>query len=203
MTMQETGEIMDILAAAYPRFYAAGDRESRRKALALWAAMLKEYPAPLVAAAVKALIASDEKGFPPHVGAVLAQLRTLTAPETPGEQEAWAQVRAAIRRSGYQSEAAFRALPEDVRRVVHDPGQLHTWAVDEHFNEGVVSSNFMRAYRTYAQRQKALQALPEDVRALAKRLAGRLSPPETEDHTHDIAKEKAPSPALSGKDVGR
>ena len=68
MTRQETGIIMDILATAYPRFYSGPNAPDPVKAVALWAEMFAEDDVAIVAAAVKALIATDDKGFPPTSG---------------------------------------------------------------------------------------------------------------------------------------
>jgi len=40
----------------------------------LWATMFKDEPFKLVSAAVKTFIASDEKGYPPHIGAIKATI---------------------------------------------------------------------------------------------------------------------------------
>ena len=61
MTRQETGIIMDILTTAYPRFYSGQDAPDPRKTVNLWAGMFADDPVKLVAAAVKALIATDTK----------------------------------------------------------------------------------------------------------------------------------------------
>ena len=60
MTRKETGIIMDILATAYPRFYSGPDAPDPAKAVSLWAEMFAEDDVALVAAAVKALIATAQ-----------------------------------------------------------------------------------------------------------------------------------------------
>ena len=69
MTRSETLAIMSILKAAYPGYYRDMKRQDAEAVVNLWAEMLADYPANLVAAAVKSHIASDRKGFPPHIGA--------------------------------------------------------------------------------------------------------------------------------------
>ncbi|MGN0346321.1 MAG: hypothetical protein ACI4DU_03445, partial [Lachnospiraceae bacterium] len=46
--------------------------------------------------------------------------------------------------------------------------QLRTWALDENYNEQVVSSNFMRCYRTELARHEELSKMPAEVKALIK-----------------------------------
>ncbi|MCD8047058.1 MAG: hypothetical protein LUD80_00400 [Clostridiales bacterium] len=47
--------------------------------------------------------------------------------------------------------------------------------MDGQFNENVVSSNFMRSYRTRMEHVREFQALPQDVQALAARMGGGLA----------------------------
>lgn len=178
MTLQETGQIMDILTTAYPRAFTGPGAQDPKKTLTLWATMFAAYPLPVVAGAVKALIATDEKGYLPHIGAVMKRVRQLTEPEAMTEQEAWALVKKAIARSGYNSREEFDKLPADIQSVLHDPGTLKAWAIDEDFNEGVVSSNFMRSYRAKAQSIREWNALPEDVKRIAIDAGGGFALPE-------------------------
>ena len=171
MTRQETGVIMDILATAYPRFYGGAGEPDPRKAVTLWAEMFHDDPVELVAAAVKALIVTDERGFPPHIGAVKAQMRKIVQRDELTEQEAWALVLGALKRGIYESKAAFDALPETVRRVVGSANQLREWAVmDSETVQSVVASNFQRSYRERARREREFASLPSDVQKLARRL---------------------------------
>lgn len=176
MTRQETGFIMDILTTAYPRFYGGQDAPDPRKTVNLWAAMFAEDPARLVAAAVKALIATDVKGFPPSIGAVKEKMRQIS--EAPGmsEGEAWGMVSKAIQNGLYGSEKEFDRLPRIVQSIVGSPDQLREWAMmDASDVQTVVASNFQRAYRARAKHEAEFQALPPDVKRLAIELGGHLA----------------------------
>lgn len=176
MTRQETGIIMDILATAYPRFYAGPDAPDPEKAVALWAEMFAEDNVAVVAAAVKALIATDDKGFPPHIGAVKAKVRQITQPSGMTPQEAWNLVAKAIRNSAYDSREEYDKLPKDIQRLVGSPNQLRDWALmDSDTVHSVVASNFQRSF---AARQKAdndFKALPRDVQAMIGTVAERMA----------------------------
>lgn len=192
MTMQETGIIMDILVTAYPRFYAGKDAPDPRKVMSLWAEMFRDDPVELVAAAVKALIATDEKGFPPHIGAVKSSMRKLVQPDEMTEMEAWRLVRQAIRGASMSpssrlitaagidnrtsAQKNFEELPPILQRVVGGPEQLAAW--EEIANDKidtVIQSNFMRSYRARAQQEQEFQALPQDVRAMIGQMVGRTA----------------------------
>ena len=171
MTRQETGVIMDVLTAAYPRFYSGPDAPDKRQTVNLWAEMFADDDVALVAAAVKSYIAADRKGFPPHIGAIKNAML------------AWALVRRAASRSAYGAREEFERLPEDIRRIVGAPSQLFEWSqMDSDVFNSVVASNFQRAWtaRTESRRRQAL--LPGGVRRVIAGLAERMALEEHEDH---------------------
>lgn len=176
MTRQETGIIMDILATAYPRFYAGPDAPDPEKAVALWAEMFAEDDVAVVAAAVKALIATDDKGFPPHIGAVKAKVRQITQPSGMTPQEAWNLVAKAIRNSAYDSREEYDKLPKDIQRLVGSPNQLRDWALmDSDTVHSVVASNFQRSFSTRQKADNDFKALPRDVQAMIGTVAERMA----------------------------
>lgn len=175
MTRQETGIIMDILTTAYPAFYNGRNAPDMRMTVNLWAEMFAEDDVKIVAAAVKALIATDDKGFPPHIGAVKGRIRQISNPDEMTEQEAWALISKALRDGYYNAEAEFAKLPPLVQDVVHDPRQLREWSMmDEATVQSVVASNVQRSFRAKAQSRRDFEALPKDVQALAKTFADAL-----------------------------
>ena len=176
MTVDETLKIMAILKASYPSFYRDTTRKDAEGIVNLWAEMFAEDDYRLVAAAVKALIASDSKGFPPVIGQVKEKLRMLTDKQDMTEQEAWGLVAKAVRNGVWGSKDEFAKLPEDIRRIVGNPEQLRSWALmDSDSLHSVVASNFQRAYRVRAAQQKEYAALPADVKAVVEQIAdGRM-----------------------------
>ena len=176
MRPEETGAVMDVLAAAYPRFYAGVTGPHKKRIISLWASMFEEEPLNLVLAAVKALIAMDEKGFPPHIGAVKAKIRRLSMPELMTEVEAWQLVSKALNRSAHNAKVEYDKLPEMIQRMVGSPNQLREWALmDRDTVQSVVASNFQRSYRARAKHEMEYQAIPADVKAVIASVAGQLA----------------------------
>lgn len=176
MTLQEVGQIMDILTACYPAFYSKQTDEEKYRASVLWASLFEPYPVELVAAAVKSFIGTDEKGYPPVPGQIMAKVRLLTKPEELTEAEAWSLIRKAAGNSIYNAQKEFDKLPPVLQRLVGSPNQLREWGMMEGDEfQTVVASNFQRSYRAKAASEREYLALPPDVRTLADRLGGRLA----------------------------
>lgn len=179
MTREETLAIMGVLKAAYPNFYKGMGRADAEGIVDLWSSMFDQEPAQLVAMAVKAHIANDKKGFPPHIGAIKTAIVQLTKPPELelSEMEAWGLVRRAVRNGIYGAQKEFDALPPVVQQVVGSPGQLKEWALmDEDVVASVVSSNFQRSFKARAASAQEFLALPGDVRQVMQALGGGLKP---------------------------
>lgn len=171
MTRSETLAVMSILKAAYPAYYRDMKRKDAEAVVNLWSEMLADYPSNLVVAAVKTHIASDRKGFPPHIGAIIAAIGDISRPAELSEGEAWALIAKALRNSSYNSEKEFAALPENLQRLVGHHSQLREWAsMDTGTVQSVVQSNFMRSYRARAESERKMRAMPSDVRSKMEEL---------------------------------
>lgn len=203
MTRKDTGIIMDILAAAYPRFYAGN--VDMRNAINLWAEMFVHDDVALVAAAVKSVIESDEKGFPPTIGQVKAKMRLLTSGNELTEADVWGMVAKAIRNGIYGSAEEFAKFSQTVKRIVGSAEQLREWAtMDSETVHSVVASNFQRSYRAIAAREREIAKLPADVRALLPEAAKPMDPPKLPEYTsQEEALQKLEEEHRAGWDAAR
>ena len=169
MSREETIKIMSVLRGAYPNFYRNVTRQEALDAINLWGDMFAEEPYELVAAAVKILIATDDRGFPPHIGAVKEKIRQFTGPRggEMTEADAWNLVAAAVRNGIYGAKEEFEKLPPILRRIVGSPATLREWAaMDSETLHSVVSSNFQRSYRYVAAAEKEYQKLPDGLKEM-------------------------------------
>ena len=179
MTREDTIKILSVLRGAYPAFYRDITKQEAESTIALWESMFDEEPYELVAAAVKAFISGDGKGFPPAIGQIKERIRLITQPEEMTEQEAWSLVSKALRNSTYGSEEEFAKLPPEIQSVVHDPGQLKQWAMSPADEvETVIASNFMRSFRSKQKVSKEYMALPTSVKQLMLSAGYRKDPTE-------------------------
>lgn len=176
MTRAETIKILSVLRGAYPQFYRGIEKNEAEDTVNLWASMFADEPYQIVSAAVKALIVSNDSGFPPVIGQVKAKIRKITSPDEMTEGEAWSLVSKALRNSAYGSEEEFNNLPAILQRLVGSPSQLKEWSqMDAETVQSVVASNFQRSYRARAEQQREYDALPGDVKALVSQLSCGMS----------------------------
>ena len=162
MTEKEVRQLLAMTQAVYPNY----NPPSREAAVNAWLMCLSEYDNNVVMAAFKAYMTTNTSGFAPVPGQLIEILQTLTQPSELNELEAWSIVRKALRNCGYNAEQEFAKLPTVVQKTVGTPQQLKIWACDSEFNENVVSSNFIKTYRTEVKRATELNKMPNDVRKL-------------------------------------
>lgn len=156
--------LLAMTQAVYPNY----NPPSREAAVNAWLMCLSEYDNNVVMAAFKAYMTTNTSGFAPAPGQLIEILQTLTQPSELNELEAWSIVRKALRNCGYNSEQEFAKLPTVVQKTVGTPQQLKIWACDSEFNENVVSSNFIKTYRTEVKRATELNKMPDDIRKLVE-----------------------------------
>lgn len=161
MTREETKAIMAILKAGYPNFYRNMTKEEATNAVNLWSAMFEEEPARVVTEAVKSLMKTLK--YPPTIADVTEKIELLTKAPQLSEQEAWNLVKRAMNTSDFVT--SYNSLPPEIKRLVGSASQLKEWAYTEG-DLSVISSNFMRSYRTVATREKEISRLPESARQL-------------------------------------
>lgn len=179
MTREETLDLLSVLKAAYPNFYRDMTRKDADHVIDLWFEMFKDEPAGLVALAVKRHIATDTKGFPPHIGAIKDAIVKIQQPDEMTEIEAWNMVRKAIRSYSWDAKEQFDKLPPVLQRLVGSPNQLQEWAkMDEDVVASVVASNFQRSYKARAVNEREYLALPADVKGAMEQIASGMKLPE-------------------------
>ena len=164
MTRDETVNIIRVMVDSYPNYKPNNLSET----VDVWHTMLSDYDYNLVSMALKSYILSDTSGFAPAIGQIVAKIHSITQPQELNEMEAWSLVSKAIRNSIYNAADEYAKLPPIVQKAVGLPSQLMQWAIDDSYNESVVSSNFMRCYRIELAREKELSMLPEDARQIAQ-----------------------------------
>lgn len=172
MTREDTLDLLSVLKAAYPNFYRGMTVKDADHVVDLWFEMFKDEPAGLVALAVKRHIATDTKGFPPHIGAIKDAIVKIQQPDEMTEIEAWNIVRNAIRSYSWDAQEQFDKLPPVLQRLVGSPNQLVEWGqMPAETVASVVASNFQRSYKARAANEREFLALPTEVKDAMQRIS--------------------------------
>ena len=101
----------------------------------------------------------------PKPASIRRKIAELSNMNTPNEMQAWGIVSKALRNGLYGSKEEFEKFPEEIKKAVGSPEQLHNWATSDYREiETVIQSNFMRSYRGVCEQQKKLSLLPEIAR---------------------------------------
>ena len=162
MNREDTKKILRIIVDSYPNYKPADISET----IDVWNMMLSDYTYEQISVALKAYILADTNGFAPSIGQLVDRVNTFSHPQELNELEAWSLVYKAIRNSGYNSEYEFSMLPDMVRKAIGTPNQLRVWAMDENFNEQVVSSHFIKCYRSEVARYRDFRKMPANIQSL-------------------------------------
>lgn len=163
MTEKEVKQLLAMTQTVYPNY----NPPSREAAVNAWLMCLSEYDNNVVMAAFKAYITTDTSGFAPSIGQLLDKLHAIQNPQELNEMEAWSLVSKALRNGYYGAVEEFNKLPPLVQKAVGSPDNLRNWSqTDTNSIENVVQSNFIKTYRTVANRENEIKKMPADVRTL-------------------------------------
>ena len=163
MTRDETIELLMMIQAAFPNYKPP----DKTVAVNTWFLMLADYPYQQVQMALKAYIATDTSGFAPSIGQIIDKMQMINSHAEQNEMEAWSLVSKALRNGNYKSREEFEKLPDLVKEAVGSPENIHNWAqADIKSVESVIQSNFIKSYRLVVNRQKEMQKLPKDIKAM-------------------------------------
>ncbi len=177
MNVNDTLKILSVLKANYPNFYKNMSKVDAEAQVNLWSEMFADTPYELVGAAVKSYIATDVNGYPPNIGKIKEQIRSLTQTENEmSEQEAFNLIMKALQNSNYNAQAEFDKLPSVLQQLVGSPQMLREWAkMDTETVNSVVSSNLMRSFKAIKERERVQQALPSSTKNIIAELSNAFS----------------------------
>ena len=163
VTREETIELLMMVQAAFPNYKPP----DKTVAVNTWFLMLADYPYQQVQMALKAYIATDTSGFAPSIGQIIDKMQMINSHAEQNEMEAWSLVSKALRNGNYKSREEFEKLPDLVKEAVGSPENIHNWAQSDIKSiESVIQSNFIKSYRLVVNRQKEIQKLPKEIKAM-------------------------------------
>jgi hypothetical protein len=145
----------------------------------VWWDLLGDLPYPVAAQAVRLVLARQRGAWWPSIGEIRETAMALQHPDWPSVDQAWGQVRAAVRRYGYYQPAeALATLAPPVREVVEAMGWTEICEADP----DVLRGQFARFYQA-ARARHTEAALTAGL--AAARPVPRLGPRSPAEAAHD------------------
>jgi len=159
MTRHETIEMLKEISVIYPSF--AAKTQDPEKIVQVWQRALEGFSAPVIREALTIYFRTERKGFPPTPGALIGLVQDQLELYGPSENEVWGMVVKAVSRGIYNAAGAFDSLPEEVRRIIGSPAQIHDWAMmDAQSLHTTIGVNFRRTWRETQERRRNLGLPP-------------------------------------------
>lgn len=175
MTRDETKELLMTINAVYPNFRVKP--EQMTFTINAWQALLEEYPADAVNAALQVYIKTDNNGFAPSVSQIIGAMQNVRHHEELTEGEAWAMVKKAIGDSGYHAQERFDELPPIVQKAVGNPSMLRQWGMCESDEVNtVIMSNFQRSYKAELSRKEFNDSIAPELADIIRGITEKVTP---------------------------
>ena len=174
MTKQETGTLLQILKTSYPHYYKNISQEEAKSILSLYHEMFGQYPAEVVAMALKNYIKSNI--YPPTIAGLMEQIELLTDQGENDSTKLWNTLNRAICNSGYHAKEEFEKLPEVLQEWAGSPDTLRRLSMqDESTLDTVTRGQFLKTIHTIQARKKTQAALPESLKEQIKQLTDTMN----------------------------
>ena len=166
MTREETIQVLSILKAAYPKFYANLTRESAMQIIELWSVMFADDEVDHVKTALYKQIAT--RAFPPAIADIRKAMLFVTETNENDLGEAWGEVMKAVRNFGYIRETeALESLNSITRKAVESMGWQNICMSE---NLMADRAHFFKIYETMEKRDKENMLLPAQLKEQMARL---------------------------------
>lgn len=166
MTREDTIQVLSILKAAYPKFYANLTRDGAMQIIELWSAMFINDDVEYVKTALLKHIATN--AFPPAIADIRKAMLFVTDANENDLGEAWGEVMRAVRNFGYiREKEALESLKSTTRRAVESMGWQNICASE---NLMADRAHFLRIYEAIEKREKENMLLPLQLKEQMLRL---------------------------------
>lgn len=170
MTQGEFQKLLTTMKSLYSQPTFIPDEN----AMELWFDLLKDLDYEQANKALMNHMATSK--FPPMPADIREKAAEYVTSDYMTPLEAWGLAYKAVGNSIYNSKEEFEKLPPIIQKVVGNHETLREWAMmDINDVQTVEQSHFIRSYREECEKDKKVQAMPENLRRLAAETAGRLS----------------------------
>lgn len=121
MTKEETIQILTILKTNYPHYYKGWDKKLAENFVMLWSEAFKDDDVRLVVEAVKRIIYTDDREFPPNIAIVKKEMFKNVKSYQIDKSKAWEMVVRGSKCDFSASLRNFNTFPENIQKAVGSP----------------------------------------------------------------------------------
>lgn len=165
MTLDETGQIMSAIKAAYPNFYKSSTTAEMETAVKLWQYQFSGDDFKLVQVAVLKLI--SEFKFPPTVADVRERINEIITPDENIGIILWNELKKAASNSKYCSKEEFEKLNPILKKIVGSHENLQELGMLERdiFNT-VTKGQMMKSIEIEMRRERDIKTMPPSIKQM-------------------------------------
>lgn len=165
-----------VIAAALRTYYSRYDLLPNEQAVSLWYDSLKDIPAGVLSAALKAWVVTEK--WPPTIADLREKADSIVNGERPDWGLGWHEVQQAIQKYGYmQWEKAQESMNPITREAVRRIG----WqSICESENPETIRAQFRQVYEICEKRESADRNLPPELKSMIDNLLSANSRPQLE-----------------------
>ena len=161
MTVNETTELLAIIASMYPNFRV----DNKLVTIKAWHMVLEDFDYKDIMTGLKLYARTENNQFAPSVNQLIAMIRKPQELSQMDFPTVWRYIRKAISRSLYYSVEEFDKLPDEAKALVGAPGQLREWAqLASDTIDSVTRSKVETQYGAYQRRRAEVEAMPQEIR---------------------------------------
>lgn len=141
MTKEETGQVLSMMRAAYPRAYKDMSKDTLLATVGLWYDLLGEYHINVVKQAIRELIAENMTNFAPPIGQVLDKVKKKDSDCNKGAERMYFSFRqSTYDEYGRQAiSKRYNFMPKKYRQIVDALGCRE--------KDSVTKEDFYRGYK--------------------------------------------------------
>lgn len=177
MNRIEVQKILMEIEVIYPNF--KNGITNPTALIDIWHKFLQKYEYADISTALIEFVETSNNSFAPSISQLIGIVKShKTIPvklSLMNSAEAWAAVRIALQNSAYNSTQEFEKLPKLIQKAIGSANQLHVWAIDPDYNEGVISSVFKRNYEEVCNKEMQYRTLTPEQRQGVDQLKDRLN----------------------------
>lgn len=154
MTLEESKQILTILKSNYPNSFKGWDKELATNFMLLWSEAFKNDDVREVVKAVKHIIYTDVRDFPPNIAQVKNEMFKNCEPMQVDSSKAWEMVLRGAKCDYSRAREHFDKLPRNIQKAVGSPSFLVELGYSNRDSVGFKRKEFEQNLKQVLDREK-------------------------------------------------